>query len=97
MPAPPEDPMPLRSSESRFVPPLDAQEASYLAASARISSLLFRSMPLSAAFVWVEGQVTSFHFCSQAAMAATDATEGHWRRRRGPPGVGAGADDGDRA
>ena len=33
------EPMPLPSRESRFSVPLEAQDASYLAASARISSL----------------------------------------------------------
>jgi hypothetical protein len=41
---PPVEPMPRPPRESRLVPPLDAQEASYFAASARISSLLFKSM-----------------------------------------------------
>jgi hypothetical protein len=39
MPAPVVEPMPLPSRESRWLPPLLAQEASYLAASARMASL----------------------------------------------------------
>src|SRR6478672_3035721 len=39
MPEPSVEPMPLPPSELRFVVPLEAQEASYLAASARIASL----------------------------------------------------------
>ena len=42
---PPLLPMPPVLAESRFWPPLDAQEASYLAASARMASLRRVSMP----------------------------------------------------
>src|SRR6476619_2849636 len=49
MPEPPEEPRPLPSRESRFAPPLEAQEASYFAASARISSLFLRSIAVPTA------------------------------------------------
>lgn len=42
MPAPPAEPTPSLPSESRFFAPELAQDASYLAASARISSLVWR-------------------------------------------------------
>ena len=41
------EPRPLPSLESRISVPLEAQEASYFAASARISSLRCRSMVLN--------------------------------------------------
>lgn len=43
MPAPVVEPIPLPFFESRFGAPEEAQDASYLAASARISSLVFKS------------------------------------------------------
>lgn len=45
MPAPSVEPMPFDPSELRFGAALDAQEASYLAASARIASLSLMSTP----------------------------------------------------
>lgn len=44
MPMPPVDPIPLPDSEFFAGAPLDAQEASYFAASARISSFLKSSI-----------------------------------------------------
>jgi hypothetical protein len=43
MPLPPDEPMPPLL-ESRFSPPLDAQEASYFAASERIASRSFKDL-----------------------------------------------------
>ena len=42
MPEPSVEPMPFDVAESRFVEPLDAQDASYFAASDRIASLSVR-------------------------------------------------------
>ncbi len=64
MPAPVVEPRPFWSRESRFGAPDDAQDASYLAASARISSLdwMVEDMP---------PPLLGFLFCSYLAGLST--------------------------
>ncbi len=55
MPEPPVEPTPWLPRESFLAAPLLAQDASYLAASARISSLRVRSMGCVGGYVWEGG------------------------------------------
>src|SRR5690554_6603837 len=71
MPLPSVEPMPLVPAELRFSLPLEAQEASYLAASASTASLRLR----------VSVAIFLFILCSECLMAWTtkkNAKRGRW-------------------
>ena len=80
MPAPVVEPRPLPSRESRFVVALDAQDASYFAASLRISSF---SRTLSAAIDPVSSDLSpaEFAICSINCQSPRD---------KGPFDIGTG-------